>query len=359
MLMNKKYIEILSKIENAGFVAFIIGGYVRDYLLGINSEDIDIATNATPKDLVKIFDNAQVLEEYGAVKLLVNNHVVDITTFRREISYEGIKPDKIEYITSLEEDLKRRDFTINTLAMDKEGNIIDLLGARVDIQNKLIKTVRNVDVELREDASRIIRALRFMSTLDMNLDSAIVDFIDNNKELIKEVNINKRKEELDKIFASNGAEKFIEYVKEHKLEMAFSFEVTSFKNTTSLLGAYAQLQLLEDYPFTKQEKVQIKEIKSLLIKGNIDKIDVYQKGLYICSIAAEILDIDSKVINEMYLSLEIHEIKDIDITAEEICNFLNIKPGKELGSILKAIENDIVLGKLDNKKEAILNKLKR
>lgn len=356
--MNK-YIEILNKIEKEGFVAYIIGGYVRDYLLGIESEDIDIATNATPKDLVKIFKNATLLEEYGAVKVMVNNHLIDITTFRKELSYKGIKPDKIEYITSLEEDLKRRDFTINTLAMDRDGNVIDLLDARKDIENKVIKTVREVDVELREDASRILRALRFMSTLNMKLDEEIVKFIDNNKELIKEVSVNKKKEELDKIFIGKGAKRFFDYVKEHHLEEALGFKITDYKDTTSLLGVYAQMELIDDFPFTKQEKMQIKEIKSLLIKGRIDKIDLYQKGKYISLVASDILGIEKKEINDMYNSLPVHEAKDINITAEEVCTILNIKPGEELGSIMKSIENDIVLGKLENKKEAIINRLKR
>ncbi len=356
--MNK-YIEIINIIEKAGFVAYIIGGYVRDYLLGIESNDVDIATNATPKDLVKIFKNAIVLEEYGAVKILVNNHLIDVTTFRRELSYKGIKPEKIEYITSLEEDLKRRDFTINTLAMDRDGNVIDLLDARQDIDRRIIKTVREVSVEFMEDASRMLRALRFMSTLDMKLDEEIIKFIDENKELIRNVNINKRKEELDKIFIGKGAKRFFDYVKKHDLGEVLGFKVNTFIETKSLLGVYAQINLIDDFPFTKQEKKQIKEIKSLLLKGKIDKIDVYQKGVYISSIAAEILGLDKRKVNDMYYALAIHEFKDIDITAEEICSVLNIKPGEELGSIMNIIENDIVLGKLENKKEAILNRLKR
>ena len=227
------------------------------------------------------------------------------------------------------------------------------------MDNRLIRTVREVDVELREDASRILRALRFMSTLDMKLDEEIVKFIDENKDLIRNVNINKRKEELDKIFIGKGAKGFFDYVKQHDLEEDLGFRINDYKETTSLLGVYAQMDLLDDFPFTKQEKMQIKEIKSLLLKGKIDKIDLYQKGEYISLVASEILGVDKKEISNMYNSLPMHEAKDIDITAEEVCLLLNIEPGEELGSIMKSIENDIVLGKLENKKEAIINKLKR
>ena len=155
--MEKGYAKILKQIEDNGYVAYIVGGYVRDLLLKRKTADIDIITNATPKDLKRIFGNVTYENSlYGAVKLRIKDHLVDITTFRRELSYKDGKPSSIEYTNSLEEDLKRRDFTINTLVIDKDDNIIDLLNAKDDIDNKIIKAVRDIKEELEEDPSRIL-----------------------------------------------------------------------------------------------------------------------------------------------------------------------------------------------------------
>lgn len=353
--MEKDYLNILKTIEKNGFVSYIVGGYVRDLLLSKNTTDIDIITNATPKDLKRIFQNTQSeYLDYGAVKLHVKDHIIDITTFRRELSYKNGKPDEIEYISSLEEDLKRRDFTINTLVMDSDKNIIDLMNAKKDLDNKLIKTVKDVTIELTEDPSRILRALRFMSVLDFDLEEELTHFIINNKELIKEISITKRKEELDKLFKTKKVTKFMNFVKEYNLDEVIGFKVNSFKEVDTVIGVWSQLEIIEEFNFTKYEKEQIKEIKSLLQKHKIDKIDIYQKGPYISSVAAEILGLSKKDIYDVYNNLPIKEMSEINIASEDVCKALNIEPGKLLGDILKQIEKAIVLGNVNNNKEDIL-----
>ena len=161
--MKDVALKILVKIEEAGYQAYIVGGFVRDYLLGIESNDIDITTNATPKDLCTIFKDAILpATEYGAVSIVVNQIPFEITTFRKEYTYENNrKPEKIMYIDSLEEDLKRRDFTINTICMDKNGKIIDLLGGQKDLQAKQIQTIDASLSSFTLDSLRMLRAIRF------------------------------------------------------------------------------------------------------------------------------------------------------------------------------------------------------
>ena len=359
--MEQTYINILKKIEKNGFVAYIVGGYVRDFLLGIKTTDVDITTNATPKDLKTIFKNVESeYVEYGAVKLHINDQRVDITTFRKELSYISGKPNEIEYTSSLEEDLKRRDFTINTFVMDSESNIIDLLDAKEDLDNRVIKTIRDVNIEFIEDPTRALRALRFMSVLDFKLDPNIIDFIINNKDIFRRINIVKKKEELDKLFKTKKVSKFMSFIKEKSLEEYIGFKVPlDFKETDSVIGVYSQIEILDEFNFTKYEKEQIKEIKCLLLKKSIDKIDIYEKGLYIATIAADLMSISKKEINNMYKLLPIHSIKDIDITSEEICEILKIKPSKKLGDIIKYIEKEIIKGTLSNNKEEIIKFIRR
>ena len=166
--MFDKAIEVLKIIEKKGFKAYIVGGYVRDIYLSLNASDIDIATSATPKDLVKIFKKNIIIDEkYGSTKLKYKNTCFDITTFRRDIKYkDNRKPTEIEYVDTIGEDLNRRDFTINTMCMDKDGNIIDVLNAKKDINNKIIKCVGNANEKLSEDALRILRAVRFATILN-------------------------------------------------------------------------------------------------------------------------------------------------------------------------------------------------
>ena len=130
--MNETARLILNKINSYGFKAYLVGGYPRDLYLGRSSMDFDICTNATPKDLKEIFGSVrQHLEQYGSVTVYLNDLRFEITTFRKDIKYiNNRKPIEIEYIDNLEDDLKRRDFTMNTMCLDSEGNLIDLLNGK-------------------------------------------------------------------------------------------------------------------------------------------------------------------------------------------------------------------------------------
>ena len=120
--MYKRAIEVLNKLTDNGYLAYIVGGYPRDYLLGIKTKDIDICTNASPKEIMEIFDTEGVSDiKYGSVKVIYKNYKFDVTTFRKDIKYEdNRKPIKIKYIDNLKKDLLRRDFTINTICIDKD-----------------------------------------------------------------------------------------------------------------------------------------------------------------------------------------------------------------------------------------------
>ena len=306
----------------------------------------------------KIFNNkVKTYEKYGAVKLKEGKQIIDITTFRRELSYKDGKLNKIEYISNLEEDLKRRDFTINTMCIDKFGNIIDLLNGNHDIKNKIIRTVRDVNIELKEDPTRILRAIRFMSELDFNLQSDIDNFIKNNKKYITKITYQKRKQELNKLFLSKKIDKFIDYVKNNNLEKYLSIKIPNKIIITDPIGVWSQLEVDDKYPFSKNEKKQMKEIKELTEKGYIDKYDLYKKGIYISNIVADILKFNKKELNLIYTNLPIKGIMDIDINCNEICEYLKIKPSKKIGEIIKTLEYEIVTGLLKNEKKEILNKL--
>lgn len=352
--------DILSLIESSGFEAYIVGGFVRDKILGNESKDIDIITNAKPKDLFKIFkNNIKVREDYGSVKLIVNDHHVDITTYRKDLDYKDNRPSSVEYIEDVYEDLLRRDFTINTILMNKDGKILDLLNSITDISSRIIKTVGDINVKFEEDALRILRAIRFMTVLNFKLNPDIIKYIDKNKEALSKISFYKRKEELEKIFSNKNHKRFFIFVKKYKLEKPLGIKFKNIVNTNNIIGIWAQIEFDENYSFNNNEKKQIEQIKYLVNKKNITNYDIYKYGSYICMNAALILKKNPKRINKIYTSLPINGIIDIEITCDEICEILNIRPSSKIGEIYSILEHQIIDGKLKNEKKTLKEYIKK
>ena len=356
--MKEKYFEILKVLNDNGYEAYIVGGFVRDKLLGINTSDIDICTSATPKEVLNIFkNNVKVIEEYGAVKLTLDDNTVDITTFRTEENYINNKPTKVNYTKSLKDDLLRRDFTINTICLDKESNIIDPLNAINDLRHKLLKVVGNTEQKLEEDATRMLRSLRFMAVYNFTLDKQLYDYILSNKEKFATISYTKRKEELDKLFKNDKIKVFLDFIKEHDIERFLGIKSNNFVETGTIIGVWAQLEVNEGYQFTKNEREEIKEIKEIIYDKNISKETIYHYGLYLSMIAGDILGVDKAIINEIYKNLPIKSAKDMNITYLDIQEITNARP-KIINNILKNLETEILNGKIENNREKLIEKIK-
>lgn len=349
--MFRLSLEILSKIESFGFKAYIVGGYPRDIYLNRDSLDIDICTNATPQDLKKIFNNLKLsASEYGSVTLIENNIIFEITTFRKDIKYvDNRRPVKIEYIQNLSDDLKRRDFTINTLCIDSNGTTIDLLNSKKDLNKKLLKTIINPDISLNQDILRSLRAIRFATTLNFKIDNELKKSIIKYKNLLNNLSYNRKKEELNKIFSSTNCLYGIDLIKELKLDKVLKLNnINNIIYTSSSIGIWSQLDVLDIYPFTKQDHIDLIKLNELKTKNVLDKKVIYKYGLYLCCLAAEIKGIDRKDVNIVFNDLKIKNIKEIDITGIEICKILNRKPGYFIKMIYSKLEEEIINNNLDN-----------
>ena len=194
--MYQDAISILKKINSLGYISYIVGGYPRDLLLNRKSLDIDICTSATPEDIKDFFEVVSDNSKYGYLKIKYNNNLFEITTFRKDY-YKDSRYPQIEFVDDLLTDLKRRDFTINTICIDSEGNIIDLLNAKEDLKNKILKTVKDPYISLKEDNIRIIRAIRFKNNLGFKYDPKLEDAISNIK--INKISNNLLNKELAKM----------------------------------------------------------------------------------------------------------------------------------------------------------------
>lgn len=359
--MYNRALEVLNILFDKGYLAYIVGGYPRDMVLGIKSNDIDICTNATPKEIIDIFDTENISDtSYGSVRVVYKNYHFDVTTFRKDIKYENNrKPVKVKYINDLKKDLLRRDFTINTMCIDKNGNLIDMLGAREDIDKKIIKTVGNPRYRIKEDSLRILRAIRFAGVLDFEIDSKTFSYIKKYGYLLKSLSYSRKKEELNKIFASANKEKARELILGSGIDKYLGISnLSEIVLCDDIIGIWSQLEVDEEYPFSKVEKEMIRNIRRMNME-EFNEYTVYKYGLYVSSVVGSIKGISYKDINDIYHDLVITSRRDIDIKAMDIANALNSKPGKYISDIFNEIEYLIVMKKIKNNKEDIIRYIKK
>jgi poly(A) polymerase/tRNA nucleotidyltransferase (CCA-adding enzyme) len=206
-------INILNKIERSGFEAYIIGGSVRDLLMNREVKDWDITTNANPEEILKIFPDSFYENDFGTVGIKIKEKeittsVVEITTYRTESKYSDKRhPDKIKFAETLEEDLSRRDFTVNALALKVKKNdfkIVDLFNGQKDLREKIIRTVGNANDRFSEDALRMMRAIRFHAELRFEIEEKTFEAIKKNAKLIKHIAAERIKDELTRIIISDN-----------------------------------------------------------------------------------------------------------------------------------------------------------
>lgn len=355
--MYDKAIEILKTFEHHGYLAYIVGGYPRDYLLGIKTNDIDICTSATPKEIIAIFNPTSVSDsEYGSIVINYKGSKFDVTTMRKDIKYENNrKPVKIKYISDLKTDLLRRDFTINTICIDSEGNFIDLMKAKPDIDKHIIRTVGNPRFKIKEDSLRILRAIRFASTLDFEIDSKTKSYLKKYGYLLKTLSSSRKRSELDKILTSKNKEKGRNLLIELSLDKQLGLDnLADIVLCDDIIGIWSQLDNLNNFAFSKLELTSINKIKKML-KEEINSYTVYKYGLYTSTVVGSIKNISYKEINNIYHSLPIYSKKDIAIDAMDIAKALNKEPGSYIKTIFDDLEVKIINLKLPNEKKQLLD----
>lgn len=233
----KEVIDLVAKLKENGLQAFIVGGCVRDLLRGEKPQDWDIATDAKPEEVAKIFPKNYIDNKFGTVKVFTNSYdstlkEIEITTFRIEEKYTDKRhPDKVKWAKKIEDDLKRRDFTINAMAIDlknldkedqffeleKDLELIDLFGGQKDLEKKIIRTVGNPDERFQEDALRLLRAPRFATTLGFKIEKDTFLSIKRNAHLLEFISKERIRDELIKIIMAKEASKGIELLRETNL----------------------------------------------------------------------------------------------------------------------------------------------
>ena len=209
MIFPSYIAKIFSTLDARGIKAYVVGGAVRDMIMGKEPVDYDMAAECYPDDLLLAFEGERYFDtaiRFGTLNLITDRGIVEITCCRRETDYTDCRrPDSVEFCRDIELDLCRRDFTVNAMAMDKEGNVTDLFDGKDDIEKKIIRTVGDADVRFSEDALRIMRALRFSATLGYEIEDETKRAIHENAYLLKSISSERIFEELKKLIMGDYA----------------------------------------------------------------------------------------------------------------------------------------------------------
>lgn len=260
--LDNQIIEVLETLEDNGYEAYLVGGAVRDLLLGNKIHDIDINTNATSDDIKQIFSHFKQYEigkDLGTISIVLDKYNVDITPYRKEGVYQDHRrPTSVSFSNNLQEDLSRRDFTINALCMNSSAEVIDYYNGLEDLTNGIIRTVGNPRTRFEEDALRILRALRFKATLGFQIEEETSKAIFEKKGLLDYISQERKREELLKLLSGNIVEDVInQYIEVFRMFVPFpntdnrvdNFATPMFRLAFLLDG----IDSLKKLKFSKQE----------------------------------------------------------------------------------------------------------
>ncbi|MBQ8931659.1 MAG: HD domain-containing protein [Ruminiclostridium sp.] len=207
MHLSENIVYITDKLAENGYEAFVVGGCVRDYLLGQCPKDYDVTTSALPEQIIECFEGERLLTnglKHGTVTVIKDDIPVEITTYRIDGDYKDHRhPEKVEFTSSLKEDLSRRDFTINAMAYSEKTGIVDYFGGREDLKNGIIRAVGNPYIRFDEDALRILRALRFSSRFGFEIERNTSDAIHRLRYLLERISVERIQTELCGILLGN------------------------------------------------------------------------------------------------------------------------------------------------------------
>ena len=379
-----KAMPVLRTLEDAGFEAYFVGGSVRDVLLHRHVHDVDITTSAYPEEVKELFDKSiDTGIKHGTVTVLYGGESYEITTFRTESGYQDFRrPDHVTFVQNLDKDLKRRDFTINALAMDMHGDIVDLFNGIEDLKNHIIRAVGNPEKRFHEDALRMMRAVRFMSQLEFKLEEKTEQAIKDNHELLKKISVERIREE----FVKMGLGPFSRQAFQIFLDTQLSEDVPDFAGKKNLLQVYPQLKFsptvetslwaviiillkvpnenigkfMRDWKNSNAMTEKVEQIIKMfdLIADHVPTdYELFEAGEDIIINTIDVADIlgqpvSSEALVDRYLALPIKTPSELAVDGRFLIK-RGMRPGAQLGRTLNQILKKVVACEIENSEEAI------
>lgn len=383
--MNKITLSVgartaIKLLKNAGFEAYAVGGAVRDSLMGKTPFDFDITTSAKPEETMSVFSGYRTFPQgikHGTVSVIIEGEVLEITTFRQDGDYaDHRRPDSVIFSARLEDDLSRRDFTVNAMAYNDEDGIVDLFGGMEHLKSRTLASVGNAEERFEEDALRILRALRFSSVLDFDIDGSTALAIKKKAHLLSFVSRERISVELKKLLTGVRVERILN-------EFRSVFEVL-FENIIlgdgkaierchtplarlSLFFCHSPHLLPSIVPSNKEKKTVLEAIAiwgappcndkrsllRLMSEYSLDSINTF----------IEMMEASKKDISFVKNGVE-SILKDGDCYKKEMLAIsgadivsLGVPPSKNIGLILDAIFDEVLDGKLNNERNALTKRI--
>lgn len=391
----KKAVFILDQLIGHGFEAYVVGGAVRDYLLNRPIHDIDVATSAHPADVVSLFKRTIPIGiEHGTVAVLSQGNTYEVTTFRSETNYDDFRhPNQVAFVTSLEQDLMRRDFTINALAMDRAGTIIDLFGGQSDMIKKRIRTVGKAEERISEDPLRMMRGMRFASELCFSLGQTECSAFHQKAELLKNISVERINQEMTRLLAGKGVTNALTLLFEtgciHTLPMLEHAGPMTKVNTPNYwilqsdeerwaaflisVGIDDVHAFAKAWKWSKSVRQSVARLTALLkqrSKNEWTREAVYFAGMNeakatdrLLAALGELREIDltscERQVELLWNTCPIHSRSELAVTGNQFMDWSESKPGPWLTEVIQDLERDVVNERIENKLEVIQSWFKK
>ncbi len=377
----KRGIEIVKTLTSFTYQAYLIGGVVRDYLMNNEFNDIDIATNATPEQVQELFPSVKM--EYahlGFVTLKEDGVTFEISTFREEVYDKPRKPSKIYYANNLVDDVKRRDFTINALALTDKYEVVDLVKGQKDLKKKRIRIIGKGKVRFKEDPLRILRAYNLMARFNFRIAGRTEFAIRKSNKYLKDISNYQISRELYKIMDHKYGRKAIKEM----VELNSNSYLYDYKVGLEILAKnYKKFDMIEKFALcyavknqipdnTCFDKITLTKIQSILKvveetklwtkdhEVSVTPLDVFNYGADLLLSATKINHYllekypnISKEINKINSNLPIHAISDMKFHGSDLVEINNGVAGPYIKDIMDELSTEVVLGKVENEYKAL------
>ncbi len=383
---------VLDKIQAAGYEAYFVGGSVRDFILGREIHDVDIATSALPEEIKEIFPKTiDVGIEHGTVIVIYDGVGFEVTTFRTESEYKDFRrPDSVTFVRTLHEDLKRRDFTMNAIALDMTGKLIDPFHGQEALNKRLIETVGSPDERFQEDALRLMRAVRFMSQLQFELDEQTEQAIAKYAALLQHIAIERISAEMRKLLDGQNKKNALKVLlstqlykylpslfnKEEVIKNCINYSLASLKENHMWLLALHIAQSEKPARHLRKWRLPKKKIdfltKSLsFLKWRLNHewtpYDLFTAQLPVAIVVEELyLTLHNQpnvhvthTFNQIFRKLPIQSTEQLSISGIDLLQWTGKKGGPWIKETLERVKKAVLNEHLANEKKEIRRWLER